>query len=386
MFEGQPAALEQQYAGFIQPGAFAVANPSNKRCGAGLFARRDLRALLEVRNVMTNMPADALAPQGDFGLLLVVGHRQAPGACLGLEEVVGQPFGQGAARFVCDAIHEQFKQVAVVHTRLIGLLDLTPVHGLAELIGGGVLVRRLSRIDQRQLGFFQIPALAFALAPHIDGVIGDLSKQQVEIVRLHAAALHHAANQIVVDVIFAGAGMRGQVIADHGVHFLAERGLVLVARDRQQPRRLTGFGFAEVDHKVALGDFVGGELVVRLLTGVDKKRHCGLIHNKAGLGHDVLQQRPCAFGCVVITQRYPAPRLEHPVALGHGLAHHISPILFGFTPYFVNDYFFIVPVCIKTEPSFPYKVEFSILYFVCVRGVSEDVVYSAGIQSIKSCC
>ena len=80
VFEGQPAALEQQYAGFIQPGAFAVADPATKGCGTGLVARRDLRALLEVRNVMTNVPADALAPQGDFGLLLVLGHRQAPGA------------------------------------------------------------------------------------------------------------------------------------------------------------------------------------------------------------------------------------------------------------------------------------------------------------------
>jgi hypothetical protein len=99
-----------------------------------------------------------------------------------------------------------------------------------------------------------------------------LGQQLLEVVRLHAAVPHHAADYLVVDAVLGRAGMEREVVVDDGTHLLVEGCCVLVTGDGDPHGGLARPRLAEVDHQVALGDLVGCELVVGLLSSIDVER------------------------------------------------------------------------------------------------------------------
>ena len=62
-------------------------------------------------------------------------------------------------------------------------------------------------------------------------LIRNLSKELIEVVRLHEACAYHAADDPVKDPVFCGASMDPQVFPDDGVDLLCECSLILAASD-----------------------------------------------------------------------------------------------------------------------------------------------------------
>src|SRR6266446_1496585 len=130
--------------------------------------------------------------------------------------------------------------------------------------------------------------------------------------RLHLAGAYHAADNLIIDAILRYAWMGHQVVADDRVYLLGESGLVFVAADRYCCQFIQ-FWLAEVDDQVALGYFVGGKLVVRLLAGINKESRLSSISDKADLGHDILHHRPRTLRAITIAERSPAPSFQRAI-------------------------------------------------------------------------
>ena len=157
----------------------------------------------------------------------------------------------------------------------------------------------------------------------LDGLLnllGHAPQEGVEVVGLHLARLDHPAHEFVVDPVLRGPRMGRQKIPD-------DLGAKL-EKERPSTRRVMtnspALGLRKFSTKSRFVDLVGGQLVERLLRGVDEEGGVGLIQNEADLGHDVLDQCPCSLGSVVVAEAQPSSGFQDTEALSHRCLHRAS--------------------------------------------------------------
>ena len=86
------------------------------------------------------------------------------------------------------------------------------------------------------------------------------------------------------------------------MYLLGEGGFIFVTANGYGCQFIK-FWLAEVDDQVTLGHFVGGELVVGFLAGINKESRLRGISDKAYFGHDILHKCPRTFRGIMIAER-----------------------------------------------------------------------------------
>src|SRR5260221_9737810 len=87
----------------------------------------------------------------------------------------------------------------------------------------------------------------------------------------------------------------------------------------------------------------------------------------------------------MIAERQPATGLKHAMAFSHSLPHHVCPVGFTLATHLVDNDFIFVPIRVKTEPGLPDEVEFTVLYFVGIGWISENVIHRVWRDCKKVC-
>lgn len=114
MIEQDTPFLVERLPLFVHPGSATMSEPFGKSGITRAILLTDRHTLFQVGNVVAYPAGDAFCSAFFLDLVLFFSDGQPVSSLFGLVEIIEQPIGKWASRFVFDGVDIVFKEIAVM--------------------------------------------------------------------------------------------------------------------------------------------------------------------------------------------------------------------------------------------------------------------------------